>query len=373
MLACLVSKKERRVKVGEWPEPPCGPTQLLLKIQACGICGTDREIASFQYGEPPQGRDEFVLGHEAAAQVQAVGSAVEDFGEGDWVVPVVRRPCPHASCRACRVGRQDFCTTGDFTECGIRGADGFMAELAAVDQAFCIPVPESLGELAVLTEPLTIAEKAIEQVFAVQARLPYECQHQGKALERGPGHCHRALVLGAGPVGLLGALALRLRDFEVVIYSKEAPGGKKSELARAMGARYLSAQETAIPEIEKRVGPLDLIYEAAGATGVAFAMMQALSTNGIFCFTGVPGRRGPLSIEADDLMRQLVLQNQVVFGTVNAGKEAYFQAAQDLLAIAKKFPGLLPKLITQRAPLKRAPSLLTEAPSGIKNLLLCHG
>src|SRR5262249_18464961 len=152
------------------------------------------------------------------------------------------------------------------------------------------------------------------QLWEVQERLPWACPHRpGKA----HGHCRRALVLGAGPVGLLGAMALRARDFETIVYAREKPPNAKSELAASIGASYVASDEVAPDRIAERFGAIDVVYEAAGASKVAFEVMQALGPNSVFVFTGVPGRKAPVSVDTDLLMRNLVLKNQIVYGTVN--------------------------------------------------------
>src|SRR5438128_10123893 len=200
MKAIAVFPSRREVKLIEQEPPtPRAPTDVKLRMLEVGICGTDREIAAFQYGTPPAGSDHLVIGHESLGEVVEVGPAVSRVKPGDLVVPMVRRPCPHADCVACRAGRQDFCFTGDFSERGIKGLHGFMTETVVDDERWMHLVPPTLRDVAVLVEPLTIAEKALIQVSQVQQRLPWAC---GAAPATGRRFRHRAVVLGAGPVGL---------------------------------------------------------------------------------------------------------------------------------------------------------------------------
>src|SRR5213078_4594126 len=206
MKAVAVFPGKRQVQLID-REPPrlAAPTEVRLRMLDVGVCGTDREICAFQYGTPPAGHDHLVIGHESLGEVVEVGAAASRLKPGDLVVPMVRRPCPHADCVACRAGRQDFCFTGDFSERGIKGLDGFMTETVVDDERYMHVVPRSLRDVAVLVEPLTIAEKALIQVSQVQQRLPWACAVEPGKPRRA---CHRAVVLGAGPVGLLGAMAL---------------------------------------------------------------------------------------------------------------------------------------------------------------------
>jgi threonine dehydrogenase-like Zn-dependent dehydrogenase len=278
----------------------------------------------------------------------------------------VRRPCPHETCVGCRAGRQDFCYTGDFQERGIKEAHGFMTQFVVDDEKYMHVVPPELRDVAVLVEPLTIAEKALAQIWQVQQRLPWACPvSSGK--ERSS--CHKAVVLGAGPVGLLGALALIGNGFQTTVYSREPAGSEKSSLVSSMGATYVSATEHSITQLAEMVGNVDLVYEAVGASQIAFEMIQFLGANGVFVFTGVPGRRGPIEVDADLLMRNLVLKNQVVFGTVNAAGETFEAAIRDLGAFMKRAPGAVRGLITGRFPLEAHPDLLSGRAGGIKNVI----
>jgi threonine dehydrogenase-like Zn-dependent dehydrogenase len=199
MKAVAVFSARREVQLIEHQEPGIqSPTQIKVRVLDVGVCGTDREITSFQYGTPPDGSDYLIIGHESLNQVIECGETVTRAKPGDLVVLTVRRPCPHASCIACRSERQDYCYTGDFTERGIKQRHGYMTEFVVEEEIYANVVPPELREVAVLVEPLTIAEKSLEQLRTVEQRLPWD----------GQGH-RNAVVLGAGPVGLLGAMALR--------------------------------------------------------------------------------------------------------------------------------------------------------------------
>jgi threonine dehydrogenase-like Zn-dependent dehydrogenase len=367
MKSIAVVPKSRELRILEEPEPRLEtPTQVRLRMLDVGVCGTDREICAFEYGTPPPGRDHLVLGHESLGEVAEVGPAVTRVRPGDLVVPTVRRPCLHAHCSACRGGRADFCFTGDYRERGIKELPGFMSEVVVEEEQHLNAVPRALRDVAVLVEPLTIAEKALIQLWQLQERLPWACPHRpGKD----HGHCRRAVVLGAGPVGLLGAMALRLADFETIVYSREPGPHEKSALAEAIGAAYLSSEHVPPAELAGRVGPIDVVYEAAGASKLAFDTMQALGPNSVFVFTGVPGRKAPVEVDTDLWMRNLVLRNQIVFGTVNAGRDAFEAAVRDLGAFLARWPRAVRALISGRHPLEAHRDLLLGRPGGIKHVL----
>jgi len=345
------------------------PTEVKLRMLEVGVCGTDREIASFHHGTPPEGFDFLVLGHESLGEVVETGPAVTRLRAGDLVVPMVRRPCLHPECVACRAGRQDFCYTGDFQERGIKQQHGFMTDFVVDDEKYMNPVPRELREVAVLVEPLTIAEKALIQIYSIQQRLPWGCP---SSPAKPQGYCHRALVLGAGPVGLLGMMALVNAGFETWIYSREPEPNPRASLAAAVGARYVSSQSQSVEELAAAVGNIDVVYEATGASQIAFELLKALGTDAVFCFTGVPRHGEPISIDTDSLMRNLVLKNQVILGTVNAGQDAFEAAIRDLAVFYKRLPDAVRALITKRYPIDHFQEPIFEK-SGIKNIIVLDG
>ncbi|MBI1815446.1 MAG: glucose 1-dehydrogenase [Deltaproteobacteria bacterium] len=367
MKAIAVFPKTRTADLIVHPAPTISaPTDVKLRILEVGICGTDREICTFEYGTPPTGSDYLVIGHESLGEVVEIGSAVSRVKVGDLVVPMVRRPCAHAECVACRAGRQDFCYTGDFTERGIGGRHGFMTEFVVDDQQYMNVVPHTLRDVAILVEPLTIAEKALTQIFQVQKRLPWATPPEpGQARDHG----HRAVVLGAGPVGLLGAMALRVAGLETYVYSREPAPNPKSQLVEAIGAHYVSSATDSVAQLAARVGNIDVVYEATGASGLSFEVMKVLGINGVFVFTGVPGRKAPIEVDTDLIMRDAVLKNQVIFGTVNAGRETFEDAIRDLGIFVQRWPQAVASLITGRFPIEAYRDLLFGQPTGIKNVI----
>jgi threonine dehydrogenase-like Zn-dependent dehydrogenase len=359
MKAVAVFPKSREVHViTDAPEPRLSsPTQVRVRTLEVGVCGTDKEIAGFKHGAPPDKEDFLILGHEALGEVVEVGKQVQGLQPGDLVVPRVRRPCPHERCAACRHGYPDFCVTGDYTERGIQKAHGFCAEFFVEDVAYLHRVPARLRQVAVLTEPLTVAEKALRELEHMKERLPWDTK---------PG---RAVVLGAGPVGLLGAMALLRAGYTTTVYSRSPKPNEKAEAAEALGAPYLSSKEVPVEELQKRAGPVDVVYEAAGASKAAFEVLRVLGPNGVFIFTGVPGRKEPLQLEGAALLKQLVLQNQVVLGTVNAADADFDAALGDLERFGKRWPGQLERLITQRHPPEDFQKVVSGKSGGIKHVI----
>ena len=345
-------------------------TDVKIRTIEVGICGTDREICTFAYGTPPGDSDYLVLGHEALGQVLEVGTGVSRFRPGDLVVPTVRRPCPHAHCPSCRDARQDFCFTGDFTERGIKMVHGYMTEYFVEDEVHLNLVPEELRDVAVLVEPLTVAEKALAQVWRVQRRLNWDVDANNP---QGPGAGKTAVVLGAGPVGILGAMTLLVNGFKTFVYSRSPEPNPKARLVNAIGAKYISCETTSPEEFAKIVGNIDLVYEAVGQAKISFDVLKILGLNGVFVFTGITPVKPAIPIEADTLMRQVVLMNQAIIGTVNADRAAFESAIRDLGLFKKLWPEALQGVISGRFPMESYRELLLGKATGIKNVIRIAG
>jgi threonine dehydrogenase-like Zn-dependent dehydrogenase len=357
MRAVAVFPKARQVRVIERPyPPPVTDNQVLLRILEVGICGTDREIAAFHYGSPPADSDHLILGHEALAEVVETGPEATAVKAGELVVPTVRRPCPHRHCAPCRAHRQDFCVTGDFAECGIKEAHGFLQEYVVEEDEYLVHAHRQLSEVAVLTEPLSIAAKAAEQGAAIQQRLPWERPRV------------RGLVLGGGPVGLLGAMSMVVSHFDTFVYSLEPATDVRAQIVSNLGATYVSGSEVPLGEFANKIGSMDVIYEAVGISSVGFEALGALAPNGLLVFTGVPAPGKPHPIDTGTLMRDLVLKNQLVFGTVNASRNAYAIALSELEQAMFLFPESVRSLISHRHNIEEAPALMT-ARGGIKQVV----
>jgi threonine dehydrogenase-like Zn-dependent dehydrogenase len=232
MRAVAVFPSSKEVRVVEHPEPRVErSTDVLARVLEVGICGTDREIARFEYGTPPPGRDHLVIGHESLVEVVAVGDRVEGLAPGDLAVPMVRRPCANPACVACRSGRADFCVTGEYEERGIVRRDGYMTERIVDDARWFVRVPVELREVGVLVEPLTVAAKGMIEAWTMIQRLPWTREASREE------HGAKAVVLGAGAVGLLGAMALRSKGFDVWVWSREPEGSAQARLVEAFGGQ----------------------------------------------------------------------------------------------------------------------------------------
>ena len=356
MRALVVNPKQQSVRIVERPEPPPPvDNEVVLRVLDVGVCGTDREICSFEYGTPPAGAQEFVLGHEALGEIVAIGPDVTLFRTGELVVPTVRRPCSSRRCAPCRAGRQDFCVTKEFSERGIVRADGYLADLVLEQEGYLISVPGALREVGVLVEPLSVVCKGAEECALLRERFAFDSPHP------------RALVLGAGPIGLLAAMTFCADGHDTYVFSREAEDGPRAALIAEMGGHYVSSTRTSLDALRQRIGAVDLIFEAVGVPEVAWAALPSLAPNGIYVLTGVPAHGEPVAGDLRRWMRDIVLHNQVVVGVVNAGPSAYKQAVRRLEQFLALFPQTLRALI-RRVPLDQAPQVTRRA-QGIKDVI----
>jgi threonine dehydrogenase-like Zn-dependent dehydrogenase len=307
-----------------------GGRGVLVEVVRVGICGTDREIADGLFGTPPQGDDYLVIGHESLGRVVEMGGGVPDeLAAGTLVVATVRRPgdSPYD-----RLGMQDF-TTDAPIECGINRRHGFMSELFVEDAGYLVPLPSSLSRVGVLLEPLSIAEKGLGQADRIQQRLRIW-------------RPVRAAVTGAGTIGLLVTLLLRLRGAEVTVLSRRRAPYRNSELVKALGATYLSSVETDLATVTRDQGPFDLVFEASGFSPFVFDAANALAPNGVLVLSGVTGGSRTIEVDSDELNQGLVLGNKVIVGTVNASREDFLRGVTDMLQAETSDPGWLDRLLT---------------------------
>lgn len=368
MKAVGVTPKQKDVGILDHPAPTLDrDDQVRIRTIDVGICGTDREICTFVYGDPPSGSDYLVLGHESMGEVVEVGSGVENLSVGDLVVPSVRRPCTDTNCVPCSQNLQDFCLTANYVERGIKECHGFMTESYVEQERFLTHVPPSLREVAVLVEPLTIAEKGLAQAYATQKRLPWILGHEDG---RPTGKGLKAVVLGAGPIGILGAMKLKREGFDTYVYSRSKAPNPKAEIVESIGVKYISSLEVPVQELENIIGgQIDLVYEGLGVSGVAFNVLSALGVNGVYVFTGIPAPGSPIPIDADILMRNIVLKNQAIVGTVNADGASFQAAIDDLGYFMKHWPDAIKAVISRRYPIDSCRELLLDKATGIKNVI----
>ena len=359
MKAIALVPHTKNVQLIDWPDPKIEtPTQIKVKVLDVGICGTDREEVSGGRAVAPSGEKTLIIGHEMLGEVIQIGTGVKNFKPKDLVVIMVRRPC--TECEMCKKGCSDMCSSGNYTERGIKQRDGFHSQFVVDEEKYMILVPPGLRNLAVLTEPTTVVEKAIDFACRLQvARLPVDPDPKKWLAGK------KVLVAGLGPIGLLASMVLRLRGAHVTGIDVVNPHSLRPRILEEMGGKYVVAKEE-----NTRGQKFDLIIEAAGVPKLDFELIRFLVTNGVYVLTGVAGDGPPLSIDAAKMMRNLVLENQIVFGSVNAGIAHFRQAIDDLEDAEKKWTGTLQQLITSRTPYTQFADVLQKRkPDEIKAVI----
>lgn len=307
-----------------------GGRGVLVKVLQVGVDGTDREINAAEYGAAPDGDDFLVLGHESFGCVEAVGPNVTELAPGDYVVATVRRP---GTSIYDRIGTYDMTTDDTYYERGINLRHGFLTEYYVDEPEYIVKVPAGLKHVGVLLEPFTVVEKGITQAFEIQRRLRVW-------------QPRRAAVLGAGTIGLLATLALRLRGFEVVTFGLSKKPYLNAELVEALGGTYASTTELSIQDGARVHGPLDLVFEATGHSPIVFEAMRALARNGVLVLSSVTGGDRTIEVPADRINLEFVLGNKAMVGTVNANREYFEAGVRDLAHAEAQFPGWLSRLLT---------------------------
>jgi threonine dehydrogenase-like Zn-dependent dehydrogenase len=332
-------------RLDDVPEPSLSDGPILVRSVALGVCGTDREIVGGEYGAAPAGHERLILGHESFGRVESA-PAETGFAPGDFIVGIVRRPDP-VPCPACAADEWDMCRNGLYTERGIKERHGFCAERFRIEPHFAIKVSPELGILGVLMEPTSIVAKAWDHLDRIGQR-----SRSWKP--------HVLAVTGAGPIGLLAALMGKQRRLEVHVldHNDKAP---KPALTQSLGAIFHANGLADLDKIQA-----DIVIECTGAVDVIAGVLGHTAPSGIICLAGVtaPGRMAELDIGL--LNRTMVLNNEVIFGTVNANRKHYEMAAAALAAADKAWLG---RLITRRVPLERWPEALKRQSGDIKVII----
>jgi glucose 1-dehydrogenase len=310
-------------RVEEIPATEIAAGEVPVRVLEVGVCGTDREIIHGLFGIAPEGEGLLVLGHEALGVVERDGAG---FSRGDLVSATVRRSCRH--CIACAEGSPDSCLTGDYSERGITRLHGFARELVGEDPAQLVPIPHDLRQVGVLAEPLSDCVRAMRHARAIGGRQPWQLQ--------------RALVIGAGAIGTLVTFLLRLDGIEVVTTALEPA----KPLIEETGAEY-------VPVGSCDLGRFDLVVECAGNAQLMADALGLLRRSGVACLLGIDGREQTVSLDGRTLGVDAVLENRVVFGSVNAGREDWLAGIDALDEMRRRWPGTLEQLVGLRVPLDR--------------------
>ncbi len=303
---------------------------VLVKVLQVGVDATDREINEALYGNAPPGGDFLVIGHESFGQVLEVGDKVTEVQPGDLVSCTVRRP---GGSLFDLIGRNDITSDETYYERGINLCHGYLTETFVDDAEYIVKVPQGLRHLGVLSEPASVCAKAIEQAFLAQQRLQVWKPK-------------RAFVMGAGQIGLLATMMLRLRNMEVYTIATTPGPHRKSEIAEAYGATYVSTRQTPLDELVKKVGKPDLIFEATGNAELCFRSMEVLAHNGALIWTSITGGKHEVTLDAARINLEWVLGNKLLVSSVNGNRHHFEQGIQSLSQGELTYPGVTERILT---------------------------
>lgn len=332
------------------PSPRSG--EVLVGVLEVGIDGTDKALLAGKHGKPPPGQSRLIVGHEVLGRVAALGPDVKELRIGDLVTATVRRPCPER-CPFCAAGQVDLCSTGHYSERGIVGAHGYASDFFVDRTEWLVRVPETLRQVGVLTEPVSIAEKGIERAFAFQSGIEWRPR--------------KALVLGAGSLGLLAALLLRGRDLEVTLLDRGDPEGPKARLVRAMDSSYVQTDGRPLRDLLGSAR-FDFIFEATGVSSLIFQAVCLLDFNGVLCVAGLPEGNQRTSIPGDCIGLEMVLENHIIFGTVSSNRGQFERSLAAMENLERRFPSFLSRILTGRFRAHRFADAFQ--PAAIKNTLV---
>jgi glucose 1-dehydrogenase len=331
----------------DMPVPSRYPGALLVRSLEVGVCGTDAEILAGKHGKAPRDSERLIIGHECIGVVEEAAPE-SPFQAGDFVAPIVRRPDP-MPCLSCAVGEWDMCRNGLYTECGIKERQGFCAEYFVCEEDFLVGVDASLAPVGVLLEPLSVVTKAWEHIERIGLRAYWAPE--------------RVLVTGAGPVGLLAAMLGRQRGLEVHVVDREITG-RKPALVRALGAEFHGPSNVA--RVLGEVVP-DIVLECTGASEVVIDVVTRNARNAVTCLVGVSAAGRQIPVDVGSLNRSIVLENDVVFGTVNANRRHYELAK---VALATADPEWLASLVSRRVPIEAWQDALTRQRDDVKVVIV---
>lgn len=336
----VVPDRSNSAGLTDVPEPPEHEGAVLVESLAVGVCGTDEEIVAGTYGWAPPGQERLVLGHESLGRVL---EAPPDAGVsmGELVVGFVRHPDPEP-CANCAVGEWDMCRNGRYTEHGIKERDGFIRERYRVEPDRVVRADPALGELAVLIEPTSVVAKAWDHVERIVSRAAFRPR--------------RALVTGAGPIGLFAAMIGVQKGLEVHVLDRVTEGPKPA-LVKDLGATYHS-------DIEEADVMFDVVIECTGVGQLVFHAIEHTTPGGVICLTGIASSQREIPLDASTINKEMVLNNTVIFGSVNAGARHYEQAER---ALAER--RWLERMITRRVPLDRWSEALERRPDEVKTVI----
>ena len=311
------------------------PNEVLLEMVNVGICGSDKDIIENSLVESPEGDDKLILGHEGLGKVVEKGDSVKSLKKGDYVAIIPRHGC--GICEPCKTGRSDFCETGLYTASGQHNRHGFDSELYVEEEEYLVKVPKKLTKVAVLAEPFSIVEKAVEQIRCIQKRIPtYDFQKS------------KAVVFGMGSVGMAAIAILRANNIQTYALGRRDADDPKVELVKELGAEYVDMRNKDVNKLKEEIGTVEIVIEATGGTQLVIDLIELMSRNSIYVFLGIPKGAEELCFNIKGMINKIVRQNLLIVGSVNSQKPHFRMALKEMAKIQKSNNNILDRIITHR-------------------------
>jgi threonine dehydrogenase-like Zn-dependent dehydrogenase len=373
MFAVGLLRDKKGIYDFEIPKPEISRLDdVLVRIKEVGLDGTDFNMVHYNLQDLPIGRNVMAIGHEGVGIVEETGSAVTSLKAGDMVAITVRRGC--GECSPCLHNASDMCLTGRYKERGLHKLDGFLSQYVVDQEQYIVKVPPDLTKFAVMTEPISIVEKGIQELRTFLSRMPLTCSHtEHSYLSPHWGGCKIALVVGAGPLGLIAIALLRLAGVSVFAADILPEDHSKVTLVHRMGAGYMDASNKTPAELIDLGGTqeyLDIIFEASGAANTALELIKYMARGSVYIMTGIPRQETLMQIDAAQLVRQIVRNNQVLAGSINSNRSHFEMALQDIARINTGFNGILDNMLTGRIKIQDYPDIVApKRPNQIKTVV----
>ena len=343
--------REGQVRPVELPVDPLQEDEILVRIVKVGFTRRDRDLLQDLEAVTPAGSDFIVPGHVAVGKVVRTGDLVRDFQPGDIVVPTVRRDC-----NRCIDARSDLCPHPEhYSDSGLKGAHGFAREFIAIRSRYLIRIPAHLESLALLLTPLSRAEKAHEEAVQVMKRYNFFCYHNPEDFSPS------ALIAGMGIVGIMTAFLLSLYNYRLTIFSRREVDDSRSVILKPLNLEYVNTQWVPTERLEKEGCSFNQLFETTGDPEFAFRLFPFLTCNSVAVLMDAPARATrdlEIDVEAGRLLDRMVHGNQVILGSIKAGRDAFESGLRHLSELADLYGESLSNLFTHVFPFDEYRDLL---------------
>ncbi|MFC1945147.1 alcohol dehydrogenase catalytic domain-containing protein [Chloroflexota bacterium] len=323
---------------------------VLIEVKFVGISEIDRRFAQGETFIAPEGFDFLILGHEVMGRVIEVGPSVVNLQIGDNVVLTSRRNC--GKCTECERDNTDLCLSGLYSERGIRGAHGFMAEYILEKEKYIVKIPEAIEDIAILLSPLSIAEKIVTSIVSFGHRMdnpkpwPEHAYHDPDwGMEK------TAVVVGGNSTAILTALLLRLKSVNTFLLSNRIGTSKIQRLVESAGIKYY---ETSVNEscehFSQKIGRTDTVIDCSGEAEFNINLLDLLGNSGAFVTSTIPSINLKNNVNINRFMLDRLIRNQGMFGCISANRRYLESAINDLILLKEQFTEPINGIITDKIP-----------------------